>query len=171
MLERAPALDAMPPERARETLFTCCGSSRWVEGMLSRAPFGTQSALLQAADSVWFGLGREDVLEAFAHHPEIGGDLARLREKFAPAGAELSAREQAAVNAASEATLLALRDGNRAYKDRFGYIFIVCATGKSADAMLALLRERLDNAPAEELAVAAREQAKITRLRLEKLAL
>ena len=170
MAESAPALDSMPPERARATLSTCCGSSRWVEEMLSRAPFGTRGALFQTADSVWSSLGREDILEAFAQHPEIGGDIARLRERFAVDSVKLSEREQVTVQAASEATLLALRDGNRAYKERFGYIFIVCATGKSADEMLVLLRERLNNDPRKELEVAAREQAKITRLRLEKLA-
>jgi OHCU decarboxylase len=81
----------------------------------------------------------------------------------------LAAREQAGVSKASEETLRALAEGNRAYEERFGFIFIVCATGKGADEMLGLLRERLPHARDEELVIAAQEQAKITRLRLEKL--
>src|SRR5262249_25549324 len=109
-----------------------------------------------------------DVLEAFEHHPRIGADLAALREKFGST-ATLAASEQASVARASEATLVALRDANVRYEAKFGHIFIVCATGKSADERLAILRSRLDNDPETELRIAAGEQAKITRLRLEKL--
>ena len=162
-------IDALAVEEARGVLRTCCGAARWVEGMLERRPYGSSQALFEAAETVWSALGREDILEAFGHHPEIGGDLARLREKYA-ASAKLSEGEQAGVAAADEATLVALQGGNRTYKERFGYIFIVCATGKSAREMLDLLTARLSNPSETELRVAAGEQSKITRIRLEKLA-
>lgn len=168
MAEPHDFLNALSEDAAREALRACCGSKRWVEGMLAERPFASAEALFAAAEAVWGRLEREDFLEAFAHHPEIGADLDALRRKY---GASLaySEREQAGVAGADEATLLALRDANRAYRERFGYIFIVCATGKSARAMLELLQARLDNDPSRELAIAAAEQAKITRLRLEKL--
>ena len=161
-------LDAMSEREAREALTRCCGATRWVEGMLARRPFGSREALLAAADEVWAGAQREDVLEAFEHHPRIGADLDALREKFASTKS-WSAGEQSAVSEADERTLQALRDGNVAYEKRFGHIFIVCATGKSASEMLALLQARIDNEPNAELAIAAAEQGKITRIRLEKL--
>ncbi len=158
----AEKLDAMPEDEARAALARCCAARRWAEGMLARRPFGTTDALLAAADEVWSTMGRDDLLEAFAGHPRIGGDLDALRERW-------SAEEQSGVGAASEQTLRALRDGNLRYEERFGHIFIVCATGKSAGEMLALLCARLDNTPGEELRTAAAEQGKITRIRLEKL--
>lgn len=154
---------------ARQLLSRCCGAQRWVSGMLALRPFASQQSLLEAADRVWAGLSAADHREAFEHHPQIGADLAQLREKFA-ATASWSSQEQVSVQAADESVLLALRDQNRAYLERFGYIFIVCASGKTAAEMLALLTARLHNEPAYELALAAAEQAKITRLRLEKLA-
>jgi 2-oxo-4-hydroxy-4-carboxy-5-ureidoimidazoline decarboxylase len=136
--------------------------------MLEHRPFASTPALLALADRVWSGLEREDFLEAFSHHPQIGADLAELQKKFASTSA-WSASEQAGTGSAERATLEALRDENRAYLERFGYIFIVCATGKSAAEMLALLRARLPNDFATELKIAAAESAKITKLRLEKL--
>jgi len=168
MAEPDAVLNALSHGDARAALARCCGSTRWVEGMLASRPYGSTDALLEAADAVWFALDKADYLEAFAHHPQIGADLAKLRQKFAHT-AGWSSQEQASVQSASEATLLALRDANVLYLARYGFIFIVCATGKSADEMLELLRARLHNAPETELAVAAREHAKITRLRLDKL--
>jgi len=136
--------------------------------MLRARPFASAGALLSEAEEAWARLEECDYLEAFAHHPEIGADLSELRKKFAST-AELSLGEQAGATTASEETLLALRAGNRAYRERFGYSFIVCATGKSALQMLALLEQRLPNPADSELHIAAAEQAKITRLRLEKL--
>jgi len=152
----------------RAALTRCCGSTRWVDGMLARRPFASDAAVFEAADEVWAEVGRDDVLEALTHHPEIGANLDALREKYAST-AGWSAGEQRAVESADEATLVALRDGNVAYRERFGHIFVVCATGKSAEEMLALLRARMGNDPQEEIWVAAKEQGKITRLRLEKL--
>ncbi|MET0790326.1 MAG: 2-oxo-4-hydroxy-4-carboxy-5-ureidoimidazoline decarboxylase [Polyangiaceae bacterium] len=161
-------LDSLPEAEARQLLARCCGASRWVESMLGARPFRSPQALLAQADAVWVGLEGTDYLEAFSHHPEIGADLAELRKKFAST-AELSLGEQAGAANASEAVLLALRSGNQAYRERFGYSFIVCATGKSAAEMLSLLEQRLANPAESELHNAAAEQAKITRLRLEKL--
>jgi 2-oxo-4-hydroxy-4-carboxy-5-ureidoimidazoline decarboxylase len=136
--------------------------------MLAARPYASSAALLALSDSVWEGLEKADFLEAFAHHPRIGADLDELKRKFAST-ASWSASEQAAVAGAEHETLLALRDLNTAYLQRFGYIFIVCASGKSAVQMLELLRARIQNDPESELRIAAGEQAKITKLRLEKL--
>lgn len=103
--------------------------------------------------------------EAFAHHPRIG-DLESLKQRFAGT-VDLASREQAAVSAASQGTLEALAEGNRAYEEKFGYIFIICASGRSADEMLAALKQRLPNDPSAEIAIAATEQMRIMRLRLD----
>ena len=157
-------LDSISDDEARALLRRCCGATRWVEGIMARRPFGSSGALLEAARDVWFGLGRADWLEAFGHHPKIG-DRESLRQRFANT-AHLSDREQAGVAGASGDVLTALADGNREYKQKFGYIFIVCATGKTAKEMLGLLRERLPNSPESEIRIAAGEQARITELRL-----
>jgi 2-oxo-4-hydroxy-4-carboxy-5-ureidoimidazoline decarboxylase len=117
------------------------------------------------ADAVWCSLGRADWLDAFAAHPPIGSD-AGARD---PGSHAWAAHEQSHVTAATAAVRDRLADGNRAYLARFGYIFIVCATGKSADTMLRLLEQRLAHDPEVELRVAADEQRRITQLRLAKL--
>ena len=167
-MSAAARLSAMDAEEACAALTRCCGASRWVDAMLQRRPFADEAAMMAAADATWAAMDEADHLEAFTHHPEIGSDLDALRARFA-ATAGWSSSEQASVTAASEHTLIALRDGNAEYRARFGFIFIVCATGKSAEAMLALLRARLPNARATEIANAAAEQGKITRLRLARL--
>ena len=146
----------------------CCGSELWVLRMLGRRPFVSLSELMEAADEAWARLRREDYLEAFSHHPEIGADLAALRERFQQTRA-WSSDEQAGVAGASEQTLVALRDNNQRYRERFGYIFIVCASGLRAEELLQALSARLNNDPAVELQIAAAEQSKITKLRLAKL--
>jgi 2-oxo-4-hydroxy-4-carboxy-5-ureidoimidazoline decarboxylase len=166
--EAVERLNALPEPEARQLLQRCCGATRWVDGMLVARPFASPGALFSRAEAVWSKLEAPDFLEAFAHHPEIGADLQQLRQRFAST-ASLSESEQAGAAGASEETLLALRRRNRQYRERFGYSFIVCATGKSAAEMLALLEQRIGHEPATELAVAAAEQAKITRLRLEKI--
>ena len=132
--------------------------------MLARRPFGSSVALLGAARVVWKALDPNDWLEAFADHPQIG--------ERDPAAAPLDTRErreQAAVAAAEPEIRRALDEGNREYALKFGYIFIICATGRSAESMLADLRRRLQNDAATELQVAAEEQARITALRLQAL--
>jgi 2-oxo-4-hydroxy-4-carboxy-5-ureidoimidazoline decarboxylase len=160
------SLNSMPPDAARTALLRCCGSRRWADAMLARRPFASGDEVLQAADAIWAGLDRRDWLEAFAAHPRIG-DLESLRKKFATT-ADLASGEQAGVAGAGDDVIRALADGNREYEAKFGHIFIVCATGKTAAEMLAILRKRLPNDPDTELSIAAAEQAKITRLRLEK---
>lgn len=157
------AIDTQP-EAARDILTRACGSRAWVDRMMARRPFGSHDALLAAARDEWFALSERDWLEAFSHHPKIG-DRASLAARF-PATHELSSREQSAVAFATPGVIAQLADANQAYLDRFGFIFIVCATGKSAPEMLQLLRDRLGNDRATELRIAAEEQAKIIAIRL-----
>jgi 2-oxo-4-hydroxy-4-carboxy-5-ureidoimidazoline decarboxylase len=161
------ALNALPAIDATYAFSRCCGTRRWAEAMAVRRPFASADELFQTADNIWNVLLPAEWLEAFAAHPRIG-DVEALRKKFASTAAWCDG-EQSGVAGAGEAVLQALAAGNRAYEDRFGYIFIVCATGKSAAEMLAILNARLSNDPDTELRVAAAEQAKITRLRMEKL--
>ena len=157
-------IDGGTPEEARAILSRACGSARWVDRMMQRRPFVTDARLFFAARNEWFGLSEADWLEAFSHHPQIG-DRAALEARF-PATHELSSKEQAALGAAGADVIDALADANARYLERFGFIFIVCATGKSAEEMLGLLRDRLKNDRGPELRIAAEEQAKITALRL-----
>ncbi|MFN7146123.1 MAG: allantoicase, partial [Myxococcota bacterium] len=150
------------------TLSRVCGAPRWVRDMVRAAPFRSRAHLFGEAERLWWRLGDGEWRQAFTHHPRIGADLATLRAKYA-ATADWSACEQSCVASASEETIQALAEGNRVYEDKFGHVFLVCATGRTAAEMLALLRERLDNTPENELRIAAGEQAKIARLRLEKL--
>jgi 2-oxo-4-hydroxy-4-carboxy-5-ureidoimidazoline decarboxylase len=157
-------IDAGTAGDAQRLLSACCGSTRWVDAMLPRRPFRGREQLLTAARDEWFRLTPDDWREAFAHHPKIG-DREALRKRF-PDTHHWSEREQAGAANASLDVLDELAEANRAYEARFGYIFIVCATGKSAEEMLTILRGRLANDPAQEIAIAAREQAKITAIRL-----
>jgi 2-oxo-4-hydroxy-4-carboxy-5-ureidoimidazoline decarboxylase len=160
-------LNSLPPELARLDLQRCNGSSAWVERMLANRPFHTMEDLLTTAEREWAALGEADWLEAFSHHPKIG-DVDSLRKKFAST-AQWAAGEQSSVQQADEETIRELAAGNAAYEQKFGFIFIICATGKSAKEMLAALQQRLPNERGAELRNAAGEQAKITALRLKKL--
>ncbi len=160
-------LNGLPAEEARTEFMRCCGSSRWAEGMARARPFKTEAAVYAEAGWLWSQTGPEDWKEAITHHPRIG-DVAKLRERFKATGA-WSEQEQKGVEGAGEQVLHALAEGNREYEARFGFIFLICATGKSASEILEHLQERLKNPPALELRIAAGEQAQITRLRLEKL--
>lgn len=135
--------------------------------MAQRRPFNSEAELFAVGEEIWQSLAPQDWREAFSHHPKIG-DLTSLRAKFANTR-QWSEGEQAGVTGAAEDILHALADGNEAYHKKFGFIFIVCATGKSAGEMLALLQQRLPNDPKLELKIAAAEQAQITKIRLEKL--
>ena len=156
----AEYLNSLPADAARAALARCCGAVRWVAAMLADRPFKSDTALLETAERAWWGLGREDWLQAFARHPRIG---ARTADQW-------SRGEQAGVDAATAATRTALAEGNRAYEERFGHVFLICAAGRAADELLGELHRRLANDPATELRIAAGEQAKIIRLRLGKLA-
>jgi 2-oxo-4-hydroxy-4-carboxy-5-ureidoimidazoline decarboxylase len=158
----------MTDRQATDELQRCCGSRRWAERMCASRPFKNLEELFHVSDDIWWGLAAQDWLEAFSHHPKIGGNVDALRKKFAPT-AEWSKGEQAGVTSAGQDVLQALADGNQEYERKFGYIFIVCATGKTAAEMLAILKERLPGKPEEEMKIAAGEQNKITRIRLEKL--
>ena len=171
MTQGIARLNALSSEEAQAELLKCCGSTNWARRMAQQRPFPTggdaMRRLLDAADRVWWDLGREDWLEAFTRHPRIG-------EKAAAKDASAETRrwseeEQSGTRSAREQVLAALAKANRAYEQRFGYIFIVCATGKSSEEMLALLQQRLQNDPAAELRMAAEEQRRITHLRLQKL--
>ncbi|HSU28119.1 MAG TPA: 2-oxo-4-hydroxy-4-carboxy-5-ureidoimidazoline decarboxylase [Chitinophagaceae bacterium] len=151
----------------KQTLYRCCGSRTWVTNMLPFFPADDLVELLEDAEEQWFLCSKEDWLEAFSQHPRIG-DKDSLQKKFAST-AQWAAGEQGEVSKAKEKTLDELAEANRLYEEKFGYIFIVCATGKSAEEMLAILKSRLPNDPEKEILFAADEQNKITRLRLEKL--
>lgn len=160
-------LNELTQDEAQHQFMQCCTSSTWVEYMAAARPFENADALKSAADKGWKNLAEQDYLEAFDGHPKIG-DVNSLRAKYANTKA-LASGEQSAVNQASEQVLTALAQGNDDYQNKFGFIFIVCATGKSAQQMLDLLLARLPNDRATELTNAAEEQRKIFHIRLEKL--
>ena len=148
-------------------LEACCGSTAWVNGMLTRRPFATLPVLLEASERLWWSLSPDDWREAFDHHPRIGESDAAVAQ--GETARVWSADEQRGATIAPDDVRRALADGNREYERRFGHIYLVFATGRSAEDMLALLRGRLHNDPLTELRVAAGEQMKITRLRLAKM--
>ncbi len=123
--------------------------------------------LLEDAEEQWFGCNEADWKEGFAHHPKIG-DLESIGKKYAST-AQWALGEQSGVRTATQQTISALAEGTGLYEKKFGYNFIVCATGKSAEEMLEMLQSRLTNTPENEIRIAADEQNKITQLRLEKL--
>ena len=153
-------LNDLDREAAEATFERCCGSTAWARSMALSRPFATLEEMAAAGDMIWRALAPGDWLEAFAAHPKIGERAG---------GSSWSAAEQAGVQDAEAAVRRRLAAGNADYQSRFGYIFIVCATGKTAVEMLAALEARLSNESAAELGIAAEEQRKITRLRLAKL--
>lgn len=165
---RAARLNAMSEDDAHAAMLRCCGSTRWADTMVAARPFADDAALDRAAEQAFSELTTLDWLEAFAHHPRIG-DVSKLRERFAHSG-DLSEKEQGhAMAAAQEDVIQALFTLNQAYEQRHGHIFIVCATGKSAAEMKALLEARIDLPPELEIDHCATEQTKITALRLQAL--
>jgi 2-oxo-4-hydroxy-4-carboxy-5-ureidoimidazoline decarboxylase len=160
-------LNGLPLEEAQAEFLRCCGSHRWAQAMARARPFSSEASVYAKAGELWSQTTPEDWREAFTHHPRIG-DVSKLRERFKATGA-WSEQEQKGVQGAGDEVLHALAAGNREYEARFGFIFLICATGKSAQEILGHLRERLNNPPQLELRIAAGEQAQITRLRLEKL--
>ena len=150
---------------AAQALQRCCVSRAWIAGVLRDRPYADLASLKKNADAVWSTLATADYLEAFEGHPKIG-DVNSLKAKYADSG-DLAAHEQSGVADADAAVIERLAEGNRLYEQRFGYIFIVCATGKSALAMCELLEARLANDPDTEILVAAEEQRKILQIRLE----
>lgn len=160
-------LNILPKEELKAELFRCCGSDAWVEKMLTIFPVDDLVELLNDAEEKWEECSEADWLQAFTHHPKIG-DISSLNQKFADS-ANWAEGEQAGAASANENVLQKLAIANKDYEKKFGFIFIVCATGKTAEEMLALLDIRLQNSREVELAIAAEEQLKITQLRIEKL--
>lgn len=157
----------MEQSELKENLIKCCGSTSWVDAMCKDFSLENKDKLLKDAEKIWFNLNEKDWLEAFTHHPKIG-DLASLEKKFGSTK-DFTTNEQSSVNHASMETLMELAEYNKKYEDKFGFIFIVCATGKTADEMLGLIKERINNNYDTEIRIAMGEQNKITKIRLEKL--
>jgi OHCU decarboxylase len=160
-------LNELPREQAVTELLKCCGSRKWAGRLADELPFHDIDSLLQTSDGIWWALDDADWLEAFSHHPKIGEK--RAAHEVSPEARAWSEDEQAAARTADEETMRELAAANREYERRFGFIFIVCATGKTTKEMLALITERLRNEVDKELRVAAEEQRRITHLRLKKL--
>jgi 2-oxo-4-hydroxy-4-carboxy-5-ureidoimidazoline decarboxylase len=158
--------NALPLEEATREILPCCGSNAWAAAMAARRPLPDEVALLAASDGIWRGLGEADWLEAFRSHPRIGES--RAERSVAAQSSAWSDQEQQKAATAEEALKAALRWGNREYERKFGRIFIVCATGKSASEILEILRRRLHNDDATELQLAAEEQRQIMQIRLNK---
>ena len=156
----------MLASKTEEEFLKCCGSKRWARQMAA-AGHDSLDALIAAADRVWWSLEPQDWLEAFHSHPKIGEKKAATAT--AVEAQQWSEDEQSGIRNSAQQTLDTLAELNQTYEEKYGYIFIVCASGKSSEEMLTILRERLQNNPDEELRLAAAEQAKITQLRLRKL--
>ena len=154
--EAASALDSM---------LACCGARKWAEAMVALRPVANVSALSEAADHAWSTMDEADWLEAFACHPRIGE---RKATHAAAQSAAWSQKEQSSLATAAKTVLNSLAEGNALYERRFGFTYIVCATGKSAEEMLAILNRRLDNNRADELREAAEQQRQIMQIRLGK---
>jgi 2-oxo-4-hydroxy-4-carboxy-5-ureidoimidazoline decarboxylase len=159
-------LNNLTPEQATHTFMQCCTSSTWVSAMVQARPFTDKIAIAKYADLAWQALEEIDYVEAFEGHPKIG-DVGSLRAKYANTK-ELAGNEQGLVKQATDDVLQVLSQGNTDYEAKFGFIFIVCATGKSAKEMSDLLQARLPNNKTTELINAAEEQRKIFQLRLDK---
>ena len=156
----------MPVEQAVSVILACCGSRTWACGVVARRPFPDESALLAVSDETWQNLARSDWMEAFQSHPRIGESRPK---EAAPAQAEAwSSQEQQRVKDADDRLRIALAEGNREYERRFGRIFIVCASGKSAPEILEILRRRLQNQAETEFQEAGEQQRQITQIRLRK---
>ena len=160
-------LNSLPHEDAVKALLQCCGSKRWAEQMAEMRPYASLEALIASANNTWWSLQKDDWLEAFRSHPKIGEKKAA--EAVSDQSRAWSGQEQSGVSNASRETVDALAALNWAYEQKFGFIFIICATGKTSDEMLATLRQRIENDAETELPIAAAEQSKITELRLKKL--
>jgi len=160
-------LNSLTPEEATKELRQCCGSRRWAEQMSNNRPYSTLESLITHADQLWWSLTPDDWLEAFRSHPKIGEKKAS--DKVSAQSSQWSGQEQAGVSSASQDTVDSLESLNRAYEQKFGFIFIICATGKTSEEMLEALQDRLQHDSETELRLAATEQAKITELRLKKL--
>jgi 2-oxo-4-hydroxy-4-carboxy-5-ureidoimidazoline decarboxylase len=157
---------ALPRDEAALEVLSCCGSQAWAERLAAMRPFADEASLFAAADHCWQHLPEADWLQAFRSHPRIGEKHAQT--KTTAASAAWSSAEQSQMKAADAAILLRMQEGHRSYEERFGRIFIVCASGKQPAEMLQILEQRLGNDPAEELLESAAQQQQIMQLRLRK---
>ena len=160
-------LNSLTDDEATKELLQCCGSRRWAKAVATGRPYSTVEVLLATANDIWWSLDRDDWLEAFRSHPKIGEKKAA--DKVSAQSQQWSGQEQSGVSNASHETVNELAALNQAYDQKFGFIFIICATGKTSEEMLAALRERLQHDAEVELPIAAAEQSQITELRLKKL--
>lgn len=160
------ALNALSSEQASELFLSCCGSKRWVQGMVAARPFSDMRHLKETATQLWWSLGENDWLEAFAAHPKIGEKKAAAHQSNTAQA--WSAQEQKSMEQSSQQVTDELATLNKRYHQQFGFIFIICATGKSSQEMLATLKKRIQNDRPTEIKNAANEQLAITQLRLEK---
>ena len=157
----------LPRQRAIRLLLDCCGSKKWAQQMVGHRPFASEPEFMRAANSIWSTLTRKDWLEAFLHHPPIGETRAKAKQSVT--ASRWSSNEQSSAQMATPEVLQTLTSQNRAYTEKFGFVFLICAAGKSSEEILHALRQRLPNDPDAELRVAAEEQRKIMQMRLEKL--
>jgi OHCU decarboxylase len=160
-------INELSSHQAEPEFLKCCGSTAWAKAMSGARPFSNSDELSAKADEIWWNLDEQDWLEAFRAHPKIGEKKAAAAQSTEAAA--WSAQEQSESERAAAETKAALAEGNREYEQRFGFIFIICATGRSAEEMLAALNGRLNNDRKTEIRAAAEEQRKITQLRLQKL--
>jgi 2-oxo-4-hydroxy-4-carboxy-5-ureidoimidazoline decarboxylase len=156
----------LPPETAANEILPCCGSRSWADGMTGRRPLPDEERLLAVSDKVWSSLAEADWREAFRSHPRIGETKAS--KVASQQSSAWSRQEQRKVADGGGSANVALVEGNREYEQKFGQIFIVCATGKGPEEILTILRRRLENDPTTELREAAEQQRQITQLRLRK---
>lgn len=154
--------NALSDRQRMHLLFEVCSSTIWARRVVAGSPFRDADALYDRADRVLAELPDAEIDAALDGHPRIGASVSAAHSPS-------SAREQARVADAGEAVKAALAEKNREYEDRFGYVYLVCASGRSADELLAILTDRLDNDPETERRVMRSELAKINRLRLERL--
>lgn len=153
--------NSLPRDELEAQLYVAFANRAWASRVAAGRPYPNMSALIASAESAWSDLTPTDWLKAFAVHPRIGE-----RGGHAPSASE---REQSKVMQAANETLSALAAENRRYEDRFGHVFLIAASGLTAEEILKALRARMSNDPATELKIAAAEQRKITRLRLERM--
>ena len=153
-------------EFAMAAMMDCCGARRWAAAMVDLRPAGAETELYEAADRLWKTMAEQDWLEAFACHPRIGERKAALHASHR--SSTWSGQEQSSVQTAADAVLVALAEGNARYEEKFGFTYIVCATGKEPEEMLAILEIRLGNTRNSELREAAEQQRQIMHIRLKK---
>ena len=165
--ETLERLNRLSRTQFSKLLLDCCGSRNWAAQMTDGRPYPTEAALYADAERVWSSLSQKDWLEAFHRHPPIGGK--RAGAKQSSAASRWSAKEQSAAQKASPEVLSALAAANRAYAEKFGFVFLICATGKTSEEILQSLQQRMSNDLETEIRIAVEEQSKIMRLRLEKL--